>query len=37
VEAGDQDPEQAQKTEYKERVVEPENAAGINSHAERMF
>jgi len=37
VEAGDQHPEEAQKAKNKERVVEPENAAGINSHAERMF
>jgi len=32
VEAGDQDPEQAEESQNKERVVQPENAAGISSH-----
>jgi hypothetical protein len=32
VEAGDQDPEEAQQSQDKERVVEPERAACINSH-----
>jgi hypothetical protein len=32
VEAGDQDPEQAEESQNKERVVQPENTAGISSH-----
>ena len=32
MEAGDQDPEQAEESQNKERVIQPENAAGISSH-----
>ncbi len=32
MEAGDQDPEEAEQSQDKERVIEPERAACINSH-----
>lgn len=32
MEAGDQNPEQAEESQNKERVVQPENTAGISSH-----
>jgi hypothetical protein len=37
VQPGDQDPQQAQQAHDEERVIDPQSAACINSHSERMF